>query len=66
MRAMCRKLIKKYELWLEVKQFLYFLVSSADLDILYSESFSHNVNYLMVAPKISKKLGCANNIKNVL
>ena len=51
---------------LDVKQFFYFLVSSADLDILCSESFSHHVNYLMVAHKISNKMGCVNDNNNIL
>ena len=49
---------------LSMAVFFYFLVSSADLDILCSESFSHNVNYLMVAPKISNKMGGPNDIQH--
>lgn len=50
----------------DLKQFFYFLVSSADLDILCSESLSHHVNYLMVAHKISNKMGCVNDNNNIL
>lgn len=52
-----REASKHMSCGLEVKQFFYFLVSSADLDILCTESFSHHVNYLMVAHKISNKMG---------
>ena len=55
-----REASKHMSCGLEVKQFFYFLVSSADLDILCSESFSHHVNYLMVAHKISNEMGCVN------
>ena len=61
-----REASKHMSCGLEVKQFFYFLVSSADLDILCSESFSHHVNYLMVAHKISNKMGCVNDNNNIL
>ena len=61
-----REASKHISCGLEVKQFFHFLVSSADLDILCSESFSHHVNYLMVAHKISNKMGCVNDNNNIL